>query len=329
MGERAKHARPSALACCATSNALDPRVRILSNPHEFALLILDMTVHSPSISAYQSIGWMTIVVFCVYSASQARAQGSAEMESGAPSTATAVEDAAPLPGTERRQGRIELKRQSTSRGTPEESTKTILRIEAFHDGAVEALRLDFAFPDEKQDFDGSPFHPRFGDIKARLRFKPWQASAYSMPSFIEATFPTAHPESLGSGKYQLSAGIRVLAPVKLPFLDAPGHAFRLEAEVQQVNSIGGDPSRRDIAYTKFELTAYDLLRDTYTAKLKLKPAVDWEADGRIGAVAEVEGGMFFARDWRAWLMFGRRVWGPSEIASTYDTRVELGAARTF
>jgi hypothetical protein len=305
-------------------------VRILSNPHGIALLILDKTMHSPSISAYKSIRWMATVLLCVHSVSQARAQGSAEMERGARSTTIQAQDAAGLPGANARwRGRVELKRQNTSRGTPEESTKTILRIETFLDGAVEALRFDFAFPDEEQDFDGSPFHPRFGDIKARLRFKPWQASAYSFPSFVEVTFPTAHPESLGSGKVQLSAGVRILAPVKLPFLDAPGHASRLEAEIQQVNSIGGDPSRRDIAYTKFELTAYDIWRDTFTAKLKLKPAVDWEADGRTGAVAEVEGGMFFARDWRAWLMFGRRIWGPSEIASTYDTRVELGAARTF
>ena len=164
---------------------------------------------------------------------------------------------------------------------------------------------------------------------ARLRFRPLQAPANSVPTFVEATFPTAHPDSLGSGKYQLSAGIRVLAPVKVPLLDPSRHTSGLEAEVQQVNSIGGDPSRRDIAYTKFELTAYSVWRDTYTTKLKLKPAVDWEADGGTGAVAEVEGGLFFARDWRAWIMFGRRVWGPSGIASTYDTRVELGAARTF
>ena len=44
-----------------------------------------------------------------------------------------------------------------------------------------------------------------------------------------------------------------------------------------------------------------------------------------GQVAHID----FARDWRAWLMLGGRVWGPSGIASTYDTRVELGVARTF
>ncbi len=269
-----------------------------------------------------------VVLFAACLGSQASAQGSANLEKDAQAPAT--DGTVPLPvHNERWRGRIELKRQNTSRGTPDESTKTILRVETFFDSAVEALRLDLAFPDEQQDFDGSPFHPRFGDVKVRLRFRPLKAATFSVPSFVEATFPTAHPDSLGSGKYQLSAGFRILAPVQVPLLDPVHHSSRLEAEVQQVSSVGGDSSRRDISHTKFELTAYDVWRDTYTVKLKLKPAVDWEADGRTGAVAEVEGGMFFARDWRTWIMFGRRVWGPSGIASTYDTRLELGAARTF
>jgi hypothetical protein len=239
------------------------------------------------------------------------------------------DESKPPPRGEGWHGRIELKRQNTSRGTPEESTKTTLRVETFFTGPVEVLRFDFPFPDEKTDFDGSPFEPRLGDIKTRLRFRPLQASGYEFPSFVEVTFPTADPESLGSGKYQLSAGIRMLAPVTLPAIDRTSHTSRLEAEVQQVNSIGGDPERKDINYTKFELTFYDVWRKTYTLKLKLKPAVDWNLDGDTGAVSEVEGGLFLARDWRAWLMLGGRVWGPSGIASTYDTRVELGVARTF
>jgi hypothetical protein len=39
--------------------------------------------------------------------------------------------------------------------------------------------------------------------------------------------------------------------------------------------------------------------------------------------------LFFARNWRTWLMLGRRLWGPPGIGGTYDDRVELGLARTF
>ena len=99
--------------------------------------------------------------------------------------------------------------------------------------------------------------------------------------------------------------------------------------MQQVNSVAGDSSRKDISYTQFELTLDDTWRGTYTFKLKLKPVVDWTQNGRTGSVAEIEGGLFFRRDWRAWLMLGHRATGPSRIPSTYSDRIELGVARKF
>lgn len=226
-------------------------------------------------------------------------------------------------------GRIELKRQSTSRGTPEESTKTTLRLESFFTGTMALLRIDLPFPDEETDFNGSLFNPRLGDIKTRVGFHPVKVSGYSFPSFIEITFPTADPETLGSGKYQLSAGVRMLAPMTLPSVDPALHKARLEAMVQQVNSVGGDPDRKDINYTKFELTFFDALYKIYTLKLKLKPTVNWIEAGESGSVGELEGGMFFARSWRTWLMLGRRLSGPDGVPGTYDKRVEFNVAHMF
>jgi len=226
-------------------------------------------------------------------------------------------------------GLIELKRQNTDRHSPEESTKTTLKIDSFFDGPVSLFRVEIPFPDEDTDFSGSPFQPHLGDIKTRIGFRALKAGPYSYPSFIEITFPTASPESLGSGKYQLSAGIRMLAPVTLPLVDPRSHNSRFETQVQQVNSVGGDPDRKNISYTKFEFTVYDIWRQEYTFKLKVKPSVDWNRDGETGAVGEIEGGILFARRWRTWLMFGHRLWGPDGIPGTYENRVEIGVARTF
>jgi len=231
--------------------------------------------------------------------------------------------------TERWHGRLELKRQNTSRGTPEETTQTTVRIESFFDGVVNLLRLDLPFPDEKTDFAGSPFHPRMGDVKIRARFQVPRVSGHALLPFVEATFPTADPESLGSGKYQLSAGVRLRVPLSLPVAHPNDHEARFETELQQTNSVGGDSGRTNINYTKFEFTLYDLWRAKYTFKLKLKPTVDWMQNGKIGTVGEVEGGMFFERHWRVWLMAGRRLSGPQGIKETYSDRLELGLARTF
>jgi hypothetical protein len=224
-------------------------------------------------------------------------------------------------------GRLEAKRQDTSRGTPEESTRTTLRAEKFYEGALALLRLDVPFPDEKTDFQGSPFNPQLGDLKLRAGLRALRHGAYSFPSFVELTLPTADSPDAGGGKVQLSGGIRMLASMPHPFGDR-SHSLRLETELQQVNSVAGDAARKDINYTKLELTLFDTWRAKYTAKLKLKPTFDHILHDN-GAVAEVEGGMNFGAGWRTWLMLGRRAWGPAGIAMTYDDRVEIGVNRTF
>jgi len=228
-------------------------------------------------------------------------------------------------------GRLELKRANTSRGTPEETTKTTLRFETFLDGAVSLLRVDLPFPDADTDFEGSPFDPRLGDIKVRTGFRALESGSLRFPSFLELTVPSANPSSLGAGKYQLGAGIRMLVPFQA--LGEP-HATRFETEVSQTVSFLGDTQRADVNYTKLEFTLYDLWRERYTLKLKLKPAFD-HAKHEQGGVGEIELGSYFGekagpqRPWRAWLMLGARLYGPDDVSSTYNTRLELGLARTF
>ncbi len=130
-------------------------------------------------------------------------------------------------GTEKRHHfLIELKRETTNRGTPEETTKTQIKIDAFLDGIVSLLRLEVPFPDDKTSFEGDPFSPRLGDIKVRVGFRPVPLGDIPVGSFLEVTFPTADPEELGSGKYQVSPGIRTNVPIsfgqRLPDSQAVG-----------------------------------------------------------------------------------------------------------
>ncbi len=217
----------------------------------------------------------------------------------------------------------------TSRGTPDESTRTILRLDRYLGGPVAVLRLDVPLPDEQTDFNGDPFSPRLGDIKTRVGFRAFKSGDLTILPFVEVTFPTADPKTLGTGKYQLSGAARILKRVQPPFLDASAHRTAFETQVQQVVSVAGDPDRKDINTTRLEFTLYDLWRGEYTAKLKLKPNIDWVQDGKTGAVGEIEGGLFFAQHWRAWLMVGGRLWGPEDIQGTYGTRLQLGLARTY
>ena len=219
---------------------------------------------------------------------------------------------------------VEVKRQNTDRATESESTKTTLRFDRLLDGAVALLRLDLPFPDDKTTFSGDLFNPRLGDIKVRAGFAPVAIAGNPWSSFVEATFPTANPESLGGGKYQLTAGART----SLPLGGTQKRAWSMGFLAQQVASVAGDPDRKDVNYTKLELSVRAVHSDGRALKVTLKPVIDWAQHAKNGAVTEMEGEAKFARHWRFVLMLGARAWGPS-VASTYGKRVELTLGRQF
>jgi hypothetical protein len=223
---------------------------------------------------------------------------------------------------------LELKRENTNRGTPDETTKTQIKIDAYLDGIVSLLRLDVPFPDDKTSFEGDPFNPRLGDIKVRVGFRPVRLDDIPLGSFLEVTFPTANPEELGKGKYQVSPGVRANFPITFGQRLPESHKMTFEPLVQQVVSVAGDENRTNINYTKFELALRDTWRKKYWFKLTAKPVVDWEQGGETGAVAEVQGGWIINRQWRVWLMVGTRLWGEG-VPTTYDQRVGINTSVAF
>jgi len=228
----------------------------------------------------------------------------------------------------KQRGRIELKRENTNRGTTDETTKTSLKMAAFFDGPVSMLRLELAFPDEKTDFGGDPFNPRLGDTKIRTGFRTFQFYDVPLSSFVEVTFPTADPDDLGSGKYQVSGGIRAYARPYESLVWSIPHKLSFDTLIQQVVSVAGEESRKNINYTKFEMVMRSVWKKEYWLKLTAKPVVDWEQDAKTGAVAELEVGWNINRHWDAWIMTGTRLWGEG-VPSTYGERVSLGVALTF
>jgi hypothetical protein len=217
--------------------------------------------------------------------------------------------ACPAVADDRPWGLFEIKRQNTARGTPEESTRTTLRFERYLDGPVAQLRLDLPFPDAKDTFGGSPFDPRPGDLKLRARFRSLPADRGALGSFVEFTFPTANPESLGGGKYQVGPAVDLPIPLDRDAAGRPSGNRALRIEVQQVWSVAGDPAQKDINYTKFTVDLRQRWGEDWTGKLTFKPVVDWVQNGKTGAVLELEAGYRFDREWRVVLMIGWGLWG--------------------
>ena len=239
-------------------------------------------------------------------------------------SAAAQETDAPAPASPAySRGLVELKRQSTGHGTPEETTKTNLKFDYFPpEGAVSLLRLELPFPDEKTTFVGSAFDPDFGDAKVRVGFRAIDVSGRPFTSFVELTFPTADPESQGTGKYQFSAGVKTAFQLAAgpASLGSPRQAFSVQ--VQQVFSFAGDPARKDINQTKFELEWRDIWSGGHYAKATAKPVIDWVGGGQTGAVLDLEAGWLADPQWTLAMLVGGRLWGKG-VPSTYEGRVEI------
>ncbi len=222
-------------------------------------------------------------------------------------------------------GRVQLRRENVDRGTSEETTKTYLRSDNYLWGGM--LSLQVAFPDENTDSDSSSFNPRMGDSKVRFRFAPFLADGFGMSWFMEATFPSANPEELGTGKYQLSAGLTATRDIPEPKAMSAPHLLRATAQLQQINSVAGNEERPDINYTKLDLS----LRDTWDVRwvrIAVNMRVDWELNGKTGAVGELEYGRRLGPDWSLWLQAGGLLWGEG-VKGTYGTKVVLGVDRWF
>lgn len=239
------------------------------------------------------------------------------------SVAAAADDPEPL--KEGWHGRVQLRRENVDRGTSEETTKTYLRSDNFVWGGM--LSFQVAFPDEQTDFSGSPFNPRLGDSKIRFRFAPFSVGRFDTSYFVEATFPTADPEDLGSGKYQLSAGVTASRALPLPQAMKASHELRFTSQLQQINSVAGDEARPDINYTKLDVS----LRDAWGAnwaKMAVNMRADWEQNGKTGAVGELEYGRRLDLNWSLWLLAGGLLWGEG-VKGTYGTKVMIGVDRWF
>ena len=258
---------------------------------------------------------------CVAAASAARAAGdeSAGDDSGS---------AAPSPAPKYRH-LVELKRSATDRGTSDETTKTNLKFDyLLTDGAVSFLRLELPFPDKKTTFEGSPFNPALGDIKTRIGWRAVDVGGRPTTSFLELTYPTANPSSLGAGKYQVSVGAEMSFRLGSGPTSVGSPVERVLVQIQQVVSFAGDDTRKDIDQTKFEVTWRNTWKSGNYAKATAKPVIDWVGGGQTGAVLELEGGWAADRHWTLVLLGGGLLWGQG-VPGTYGTRVEAKAVYRY
>src|SRR5262249_53072577 len=144
---------------------------------------------------------------------------------------------------------------------------------------------------------------------------------------LQTTFPTAQPESLGTGKYQLTPGTEVWVPIWASSLEnhaPPVWKIGVQPLVEQFVSVAGDPSRSDIDYTKIETQFQAGWRNKIKLELNPKFTVNYVGGVSSGAVFEFEPYWYINQHWRLDLILGHGMWGVGE-PGTYRNKVEISA----
>jgi hypothetical protein len=225
--------------------------------------------------------------------------------------------------------KIELRQDFVDHGTPEESTRSQLRID-LRPEPLALLRFEIPFVAKNMSAGGDLGTEGLGDIKVRLGLRSIDRPGYAVFPLLDLVFPTAKQEPLGTGKYQLGPGLRVALPVAEPVFAAfaDTREIQFQMQLQQFFSVAGESDRKSINYTRLELALETVWRKEYWLNLEPKLTCDWEQNRKIGGILEVEVGKTFSPRWRGWLKSGVGLWG-HRVPGTYDTLLQIGARYMF
>jgi hypothetical protein len=119
---------------------------------------------------------------------------------------------------------------------------------------------------------------------------------------MDATFPTATNRQLGTGKYTLGPGGAVAVP--LPRLRSLFFTF-----VQDFNSVGGDPSRRNIHFMQVTSAVNTIWSERWWTTGSLQWDMDWNQNRKTTMNLQGEIGHRFDRHWNVFAGAGAGVVG--------------------
>jgi hypothetical protein len=138
---------------------------------------------------------------------------------------------------------------------------------------------------------------------------------------MDFTFPTAVLSNLGSGKYTIGP----LAATARAFPDLNSLLFGL---IQHQTSIGGDPSRRDVEFSRFALAWNTIWGERWWTLVQAQSQIDWNRNNRSSMTLDFEGGHRLTPKWLAYLRPGVGLWG-RDVLGAYEWQVEVGFRRMF
>jgi hypothetical protein len=138
---------------------------------------------------------------------------------------------------------------------------------------------------------------------------------------LDALFPTAAKNELGTGKYTLGPGAAVAVPL-------PRARSLLIALVQDFNSVGGDPSRRDIHFMQVQSAVNTIWSERWWSTASVTWDIDWNNNRKTTMNLSGEVGHKFDKHWNVFAGPGVGVVG-RDTTLGLDWTVQAGVRWMF
>jgi len=184
------------------------------------------------------------------------------------------------------------------------------------------FRTDVPFVNFDSQMSGSTSVSGLGDISARLGGQVWTRPAFTALFEGQVVFPTASDPDLGRGKYQFVPGLTFSIPIQS--LDTVFLPL-----VQQNFSFGGDPSRKDVHFTKVGLEfTTSWANNLWWTTIEPDLYVDWTQKAKTAMNLEFEVGRRLGDHFRVWLRPAVGLWGTG-VPGAYDWFTQFGIRYMF
>jgi len=218
-------------------------------------------------------------------------------------------------------GRVQLSSEYAELPQGAKYVSTVVRVDLPFRGNW-LLRLDFPFERwSDPNRSGATSERGMSDLSVTAGWRAYNTPEYAFFLGAVSTFPTAAENTLGSGKY--TAGPLIATARFLPRWES----FLFGIFQHQI-SVGGDPARRDVQFTRGILRINTIWAEQWWTDLHGIWQVDWERNSTTSMTLEFEGGRNLVDRWGIFLRPGVGVWG-RDVPGAYEWNIEIGIRRIF
>lgn len=184
------------------------------------------------------------------------------------------------------------------------------------------LRLDAPFLKwSNPDRPGATSAQGSSDLTVTAGWRAYNTPEYAVLVGVTSTMPTASETGLGLGKYMV--GPTLATARVLPQWDS----FLIGLFTQQF-SIGGDPARKSLNFSRATAQINTLWAERWWSTVQTVWQVDWERSAKSSMTFEVEVGRSVVGRWGIFARPGVGIWG-RDLLGAYEWNVEAGVRYMF